>query len=176
MFGLPGDAGLTDVLAGRATVAEMLQPADVSGTLQILAAGPVPPNPSEILGSSRMRDVISSLSADALVIIDAPPLLPVTDAAVLSTRADGALVVVSTGKTTYDMLDRALDHLQKANGKPLGILLNRIPTTGAGKAYYGYQYSGDYYQNDSRATEPVRQLERPNGEPAGAAKPQRAVS
>lgn len=145
LFGLPADAGLSDVLAGRVNLSDVLQPADPSGSLVVLTAGPVPPNPSEILGSDRMREVIDTLSRHCLVIIDAPPLLPVTDAAVLSTRADGALIVVSTGKTTYDMLGQALDLLEKAKGKPLGIVLNRVPTSGPGATYYGYQYRGDYY-------------------------------
>lgn len=151
LFELSGDAGLTDVLAGRARVADVVQPADLSGNLQVLAAGPIPPNPSELLGSGRMKDLIDSLSAHALVIIDAPPLLPVTDAAVLSTRADGALVIASAGKTTYDMLEHALANLDLAKGRALGVVLNRIPTTGVGKGYYGYQYTGDYYQSNSRA-------------------------
>ena len=153
VFGMPDDAGLSDVLAGRATAAEVLQPGHPSYALEVLTAGPIPPNPSEILGSERMRHLIAELSEDALVIIDSPPLLPVTDAAVLSTRADGALVVVSTGKTTYDMLGRALELLDKAKGKPLGIVLNRVPTSGAGAANYGYQYSGDYYRSTPSETE-----------------------
>ena len=152
VFGLPDDAGLSDVLAGRATAAEVLQPGHPSYALEVLTAGPIPPNPSEILGSERMRHLIAELSQDALVIIDSPPLLPVTDAAVLSTRADGALVVVSTGKTTYDMLGRALELLEKAKGKALGIVLNRVPTSGAGAANYGYQYTGDYYRSRSSDT------------------------
>lgn len=152
IFGLPDEAGLSDVLAGRATAAEVLQPGHPTYALEVLAAGPIPPNPSEILGSERMRHLIAELSRDALVIIDSPPLLPVTDGAVLSTRADGALLVVSTGRTTYDMLTSALELLEKAKGKPLGIVLNRVPTSGAGAAHYGYQYSGDYYRSRSAET------------------------
>ena len=146
LFGLPEGAGLSDVLAGRAEASEVLQPAHDTGNLMVLGAGPVPPNPSEILGSERMRHLVQELSATALVIVDSPPLLPVTDAAVLSTRTDGALVVVNTGKTTYEVLENALDLLDKANGHPLGIVLNRVPTSGAGAAHYGYRYSGDYYR------------------------------
>lgn len=147
LFGLPEGAGLSDVLAGRAQASDVLQAADPRYPIQVLAAGRVPPNPSEILGSERMRQLIADLSEDALVIIDSPPLLPVTDAAVLSTRSDGALVVVSTGKTTFAQLDRALQLLEKARAKPLGIVLNRVPTSGSGAAQYGYQYTGDYYSS-----------------------------
>lgn len=153
LFGLPEGAGLSDVLAGRAEVSELLQPAHDTGNLMVLGAGPIPPNPSEILGSERMRNLVRELSASALVIIDSPPLLPVTDAAVLTTRADGALVVVSTGKTTYEVLDRALDLLEKAKAHPLGLVLNRVPISGSGVAHFGYQYRGDYYRSRSRHDE-----------------------
>jgi capsular exopolysaccharide synthesis family protein len=146
LFGLPEGAGLSDILAGRAEPFEVLQPTHDTGNLMVLGAGPIPPNPSEILGSERMRHLVGELSSAALVIIDSPPLLPVTDAAVLSTRADGALVVVNTGRTTYEVLEHALDLLDKAKGHALGIVLNRVPTSGAGAARYGYQYIGDYYR------------------------------
>jgi len=147
LFNLPNDAGLSDVLAGRARVEDVLQPASPDHPLSVLAAGPVPPNPSEILGSERMRQLIAELSRNALVIIDSPPVLPVTDSAVLSTRADGALLVVNTGKTTFDQLDAALNLMDKAKARTLGIVLNRVPTTGAGAVRYGYQYRGDYYSS-----------------------------
>lgn len=150
MFGLPEGAGLSDVLAGRAEASEVLMPAHASGNLMVLGAGPIPPNPSEILGSERMRHLVQELSSAALVIVDSPPLLPVTDAAVLSTRTDGALLVVNTGKTTYEVLEHALDLLEKANGHPLGIVLNRVPTSGVGVVHYGYRYSGDYYRSPQR--------------------------
>ncbi len=155
LFNLPNDAGLSDVLAGRARVEDVLQPASPTYPLSVLAAGPVPPNPSEILGSERMRQLIAHLSERALVIIDSPPVLPVTDSAVLSTRADGALLVVNTGKTTFDQLDAALNLMDKAKARTLGIVLNRVPTSGAGAAKYGYQYRGDYYSAHPRHAKEV---------------------
>lgn len=167
LFGLPEEVGLTDVLAGRAKPEDVLQPGHPSFALEVLTAGPIPPNPSEILGSERMRHLIAELSEGALVIIDSPPLLPVTDAAVLSTRSDGALLVVSTGRTTYDMLGRSLELLEKAKGKPLGIVLNRVPTSGAGASSYGYQYTGDYYRSspseDAEAVVPEPIEKTPGG-------------
>ena len=90
-MGLPGGAGLSDVLAGRATLVEVLQRTPKSNNLLVLAAGSVPPNPSEVLGSERMHGLLADLTKHATVIIDAPPLLPVTDGAVLTHQADGAL-------------------------------------------------------------------------------------
>jgi capsular exopolysaccharide synthesis family protein len=138
LFSLPEGAGLTDVIAGRATVEDVSH--RVSANLVVVGAGRIPPNPSELLGSQRMRDLVAQLSQSALVIIDTPPLLPVTDAAILATRADGALIVTSAGRTTYDMLQKALDNLERANAHPLGVVLNKVPRRGGAGGYYGYQY------------------------------------
>lgn len=143
-MGLPGGAGLSDVLAGRATLVEVLQRTPKSNNLLVLAAGSVPPNPSEVLGSERMHALLADLTKHATVIIDAPPLLPVTDGAVLTHQADGALVVVTTGKTTHDMLDKALDTLEKARGRALGIVLNKSPLRGADASPYSYAYRREY--------------------------------
>ena len=153
-MGLPGGAGLSDVLAGRASLAEVLQRTPKSNNLLVLAAGSVPPNPSEVLGSERMHTLIADLAKHATVIIDAPPLLPVTDGAVLTHQADGALVVVTLRKTTFDLLDKALDTLRKARGRPLGIVLNRAPLRGADAAAYSYEYRRDY--SSSAAAPPCR--------------------
>ena len=143
-MGLPGGAGLSDVLAGRAALSEVLQRTPKSNNLLVLAAGSVPPNPSEVLGSERMHTLIADLAKHATVIIDAPPLLPVTDGAVLTHQADGALVVVTLRKTTFDLLDKALDTLRKARGRPLGIVLNKVPLRGADAAAYSYEYRREY--------------------------------
>ncbi|MDN6659259.1 MAG: polysaccharide biosynthesis tyrosine autokinase [Acidipropionibacterium jensenii] len=148
LFGIVGDVGLSDVLAGRAAFADVVQSIPGTETLRVLASGPVPPNPSEILGSARMRDLIKTLSRHSVVIIDAPPLLAVTDAAILSTRADGTFVVVKTGSTTHEMLSLAMDALNTVKGKVLGVILNRVPTKGSGKVYYGYRYTGEYYRDE----------------------------
>ncbi|MGB4778364.1 polysaccharide biosynthesis tyrosine autokinase [Microbacterium sp.] len=145
IFGLVGEAGLTDVLAGRATFSDVAQQI-TAGKLIALASGRVPPNPSELLGSQRMRDLIAELSKHAFVIVDAPPLIPVTDAAVLSHATDGALVVATVGRTTVDALAKAHQNLDRAGGRALGVVLNRVPRKGAGASYYGYQYTGKYYR------------------------------
>ena len=149
MFGVPEGAGLSDVLAGRATVTDVAQRADTEGNFIVLGAGRVPPNPSEVLGSQRMKELLESLSGEAMVIIDSPPTLPVTDAAVLTASADGALIVVSAGKTTYDMLQKAISNITRANGRVLGIVLNRVPRKGAESGYYGYQYTGEYSADEA---------------------------
>ncbi|WEG08168.1 polysaccharide biosynthesis tyrosine autokinase [Microbacterium horticulturae] len=165
MFGLPEGAGLSDLLAGRAALADVVHVPDPSGNLVVLPAGRIPPNPSEMLGSHRMRELLTSLSKEAMIIIDSPPTVPVTDAAVLSTSADGALVVVSAGRTTYDVLQKALENLHRAHGKVLGVVLNKMPRKGAGSGYYyGYGY---YYSEDEGAA--------PTGTPGKPAKATKAT-
>lgn len=139
-FELAEGVGLTDVLAHRIPLEEALQTSAAHPGLKVLAAGSVPPNPSELLGSKAMRQLLQKLSADALVLVDAPPLLPVTDAAVLAANADGAFVVVSSGKTQDAQLDAALQSLAAVEAKPLGVILNRLSKREAGSGYYG-----DYY-------------------------------
>jgi len=154
-MGMPGGAGLTDVLAGRADLADVLQLTPRAKNLVVLTAGSVPPNPSEVLGSDRMRKLLSELAVHATVIIDAPPLLPVTDGAVLTHQADGALLVVSIGKSTYDLVDRALDTLRKANGRALGVVLNKAPLKGVDSSAYSYAYRREYGAGQSAVDQPV---------------------
>jgi Mrp family chromosome partitioning ATPase len=102
-----------------------------------------------VLGSERMHTLLADLTKHATVIIDAPPLLPVTDGAVLAHQADGALIVVTLRKTTFDLIEKALDTLRKARGRPLGIVLIRAPLRGADAATYSYEYRRDYTPSSS---------------------------
>jgi len=149
IFDLPEGAGLTDVLASRAGIADVAHHPDPSGNLTVLAAGRIPPNPSEVLGSHRMRDLLADLAKDHMVVVDSPPTIPVTDAAVLSTGADGVLLVISAGRTTFEMMHKALANISRTQGRMLGVVLNKVPRRGAEAGYYGYQYKGDYYATDS---------------------------
>lgn len=145
-FRLEGAVGITDVLSGRAALADVAQPVGHRENLLLVAAGATPPNPSELLGSRAMRDVLAELRADGtFVIIDAPPLLAVTDGAVLASVADGVLVAVNTRRTTRDQLARATASLRKVGGNLLGVVLNRVPVRGAEAQSYGYYGSSYYY-------------------------------
>lgn len=144
IFGIPSGAGLTDILADKVKIEDVAYQSDLSENLIVIPAGSIPPNPSEILNSSKMGEFIESLAQEAFVVIDAPPVIPVTDAAVLSTKTDGAILVTSAGQTTHDVLDKAVSNLGKVQGKLLGVVLNRVPKKGMGAAYYGYQYKGNY--------------------------------
>ncbi len=150
-LGLEGSVGLTDVLIDRVLLEDALQPFG-SGSLEVLGAGASPPNPSELLGSEGMVEVLRFLASRYdHVIIDGPPLLPVTDSAVLSRLADGAMVVVGSGIVARDQLGAALQTLATANASLLGVVLNRVPRDARGSHY------GDYYDHrpgPTRTTSP----------------------
>jgi capsular exopolysaccharide synthesis family protein len=148
-FGLIEGLGLTDVLIGSVQFEEVVQQVGGLSNLSVLAAGRVPPNPSEMLGSKAMRRLLERLAEDYTVIVDAPPLLPVTDAAVLTASADGALVVVSAGQTLDTQLRDALTNLQAVNGHTLGVVLNRISPKSSNAGYY----SGDYAPREAERPE-----------------------
>ncbi|SNR77712.1 polysaccharide biosynthesis tyrosine autokinase [Blastococcus mobilis] len=140
-LGMISGAGLSNVLAGTARYDELTQPYG-DGCLSVLAAGPMPPNPSEMLGSKQMRSLLAQAREENdYVIVDAPPLLPVTDAAVLSVAADGAIIVARHGVTTHAQLQQAATALHRIEAKLLGVLLNRIPPKAADSYGYGYSYS-----------------------------------
>lgn len=143
-FGFSDDVGLSDVLAGRARIDQVAHQVDEHGRLFIVAAGRTPPNPSEMVGSQRMQQLARGLADDMVVIIDSPPTLAVADAAVIASWADGAVLVVTAGRTTDDMLVRAVGNIAKTRGRLLGIVLNRVPLRGVDSSYYGTQYGGYY--------------------------------
>jgi non-specific protein-tyrosine kinase len=147
-MGVEGAVGLTDVLIGRAQLDDVLQPWG-SQQLSILTSGALPPNPSELLSSAQMNEIIGALRSRAdIVLIDAPPLLPVTDAAVLARECDGAIIVVRQGKTSREQVARALDALRSVDARVLGTVLNMAPT---GKANgYGYGYASEYAARSDR--------------------------
>ncbi|ABM09425.1 polysaccharide biosynthesis tyrosine autokinase [Paenarthrobacter aurescens] len=153
VFGVLPDVGVTDVLSGRASIDDVLQEWGPNPRLRILTAGRIPPNPSELLGSRAMEHLLKDLSQRAIVLIDAPPLLPVTDAAVLSRVADGTLVVARARKTTRDTLYRALGNLTRVRGRVLGVILNCVATNGPGDLNYGY-YGAYGSADDAQAPSP----------------------
>ena len=143
-MGLEGSVGLTDVLIGRVALADVVQ-AWGRGRLSVLPAGTVPPNPSELLGSAAMARLITELrSTYDVVLFDTPPLLPVTDAAILSRFVGGVILVVSAGRANRHHLEGAISALANAGSKVSGIVLTMLPTKGPdayGYGRYGYGYT-----------------------------------
>lgn len=135
-----GDIGFTNYLKGDASMADLLQPSEVKG-LQILASGPQPPNPAELLGSKRAGQGIENLSAMFdYVIIDSPPLLPVTDAAVLAQWADGVILVARANQSRLPDVTAAIEQLGAVQTSLVGVVLTDVPTRG-GAYKYGYYYT-----------------------------------
>ncbi len=149
-FGFVDGVGLTDVVVGNATLEEVIHDVPETPGMRVLGCGPIPPNPSEILSSERFGQVIRELAKDAMVIVDAPPVIPVTDAAIVAARFDGALVVIQAGRTTRDQLGKALSNLAKVNARVLGAVLNRVPSGRVSSySYSGYYGSSYYYYYES---------------------------
>ncbi|WP_207345842.1 polysaccharide biosynthesis tyrosine autokinase [Arthrobacter sp. E3] len=140
-LGLEGAAGLTTALVGDATIKDLLQPWGPHG-LQVLTSGRIPPNPSELLGSEAMSTLIGQLEKDFdAVVIDAPPLLPVTDSAVLAQKVGGVMVVVGCHTAKQQEVAKAMETLQLLDANVLGVVLNRVPVKGPDAyaySYYGY--------------------------------------
>jgi len=136
-FDLDPAVGLTQVLVGDLSVDEVLQETRTPN-LQVITAGRIPPNPSELLGSQRMHALIDELTQEFIVILDAPPLLPVTDAGLLSVTCDGALLVVAVGKTAVEQVELCRKVLSQVGGRLLGAVLNMAPSRGLGAVVYGY--------------------------------------
>ncbi|WP_180969080.1 polysaccharide biosynthesis tyrosine autokinase [Microbacterium aurantiacum] len=140
-FGIEGGIGLSDVLVGRVAVTDVIQRWG-RGALFLLPAGTIPPNPAELLGSPSMETLITTLTtAFDVVIIDTPPVLLVTDAAVVSRFATGAIVVAAAGSTTKPRLAEATQRIEAADSRVLGTVVTMLPTSGADKTAYGtYAY------------------------------------
>lgn len=133
--------GLTTVLIGKVALEDAIQPWGDDG-LHVITSGTTPPNPAELLQSQAMETVLAKARADYdVVLLDAPPLLPVTDGALLATQADGAILVVRQGKTTKDQLGEAYQRLMSVDARVLGSVLNMSPERGADSYSYGYGYA-----------------------------------
>jgi capsular exopolysaccharide synthesis family protein len=136
--------GLTTVLVGRLAIDDALQPWGKDG-LVVLTSGATPPNPSELLQSQSMAQVLADLRRRFdVIVVDAPPLLPVTDAALLAAQADGALLVVRHGKTKREQVRGSVERLQAVGGRLVGVVLNMAPQRGNDSYSYGYGYGYGY--------------------------------
>jgi len=163
LLGIEGAVGLTDVLIGRATLADAMQTWG-QGSLSVLPAGTSPPNPSELLASQAMAELISELESQAdIVVFDAPPLLPVTDAAILATRTSGAVIIARAGSTTREEVARAVETLGSVGAPLLGSVLTVAPIKGPNAAYY-YAYASEAAAwPDPHTTAPPKPLRPPVG-------------
>ena len=135
MFGRVAD-GLSNVIFGELPIETVVQETEQKNLL-LVASGPLPPNPSEILGSSKMDLLLKNLKTKVdYLIIDSPPVLAVSDACVLASKVDGIILVLGAGIVSSEMAQQAKESLERAKGRLLGVMINRIKIEQ--ESYYGY--------------------------------------
>jgi succinoglycan biosynthesis transport protein ExoP len=143
-LGMGPHSGLSNVLTGSTTLEQAITPSAVLPNLFVLPSGTPPPNPAELLASANMRDLLDQLRDQYdHVVIDTPPSLSVTDAVVLSPRADAVVLVIRSAQTTKQALRRSRDVLMQVNAKVVGVLLNAVDLSSPDYYYY-YEYQGKY--------------------------------
>lgn len=175
-LGMGPRSGLSNVLTGSATLEQAITRSPILPNLNVLPAGTPPPNPAELLASTNMRDMLDQLRGQYdHIVVDTPPTLSVTDAVVLSPRADAIVLVIRSGQTTKQALRRSRDILMQVNAKVSGVLLNAVDLSSPDYYYY-YEYQGKYaryYRNDAEQTdeegdEDVDADESPEASPTSA--------
>lgn len=166
-LGLPPGVGLTNVLLGTVGLREAIQ--RFGGSLDVLTRGPNPPNPAEMLCAAQMRNLLALLREEYdAVVLDAPPVLPVADAAGTAAACDGVLMVVRHGRTRRDQLQRAAETLRAADAPLLGVVINRDPTRHREGYYYGYYAPRPGLARSGRATRRQAARHRTRGETSTA--------
>src|ERR1051326_1010774 len=146
-FNLSNGRGLTNYLSGESSIEDVLQSYEKVPNLKLLTSGPIPPNPAELLGSEEMRKLLQSLSERFThIIVDSPPAISFTDAAILSTFVDGVILVVHGGRSSRAVVRRARQQLLDVGAHIFGVVLNNVKADSHG--YYGGGYYSGYYQSE----------------------------
>jgi len=158
IFGRVRNVGLSNLMIQDIPENELVNAvADVTN-LHFIASGPTPPNPSELLGSARMRSILAQLrSRFHYVLIDTPPVNVVTDASVLAASADGVVLVAESGRTTYPGLLHAREAIQRVGGTILGVVVNKLRSGASAYYYDGYYQEYGYYASDETKKNGVAQ-------------------
>lgn len=145
-FGVPNIIGLTNILVGSLNWREHVQSIDDEPNLSLITSGPIPPNPSEFIGSEKMKYFIEALKeAYDYVVVDTPPIGVVTEAALIAARVDGTILVIASGEVEIELAKRSKEALEKVKSNILGVVLNRIKEKN--KSCYKY-YNSSYYNED----------------------------
>lgn len=148
LWRLTNNVGLSTALLDKHhSVVNYLQDTDVTN-LKVMTAGPIPPNPAELLSSARMQDRIATLkSMTDVLIFDTAPLLAVADASILADQVDGSVMVVGVGETRREMLVQAVQRLKNIGVQPVGVVLNKLTERKSGYYYYSYYYYASRYDD-----------------------------
>lgn len=137
-FSVSNRWGLSSVISKQCTIEEVVQALEIPN-LSVITSGVIPPNPAEMLGSNRMTAIIQHLkSIYDIILIDTPPLLAVTDAQIVASKCDGAILVVDQGRVKRDIGKKAIQNLQAVNARILGVVLNNVKRKANEEAYYYY--------------------------------------
>jgi protein-tyrosine kinase len=160
-FNVPNKRGLTNLIVGNDDPIPYCQHTQVE-RVDVLTSGPIPPNPSELLGRTRMREILARLGEHYdQIIVDTPPIGAVTDAAVIATMVDGVILVVHAGKTRRQIVSRGIEQLRYIGAPIIGVILNNLHL-GRGRYHPGYYHYYYYYAShygaedgEARPAEPV---------------------
>lgn len=140
VFSIPNIVGLSSLMIGACQVKEAIQETTVPG-VSVILSGPLPPNPAELLGSERMKNLVTELQEQYdLTILDSPPVAAVSDPLILSTLADGTLLVVAHGRTKRDLVQQAASSLKRVKANMVGVVMNQVPADGSEYYYYSKHY------------------------------------
>jgi capsular exopolysaccharide synthesis family protein len=149
VFSLSNERGLTTALVEDLPFAKFAQPTRIAN-LSVLTSGPLPPNPSELVGSKRMGDLLAGARSDFdLVICDTPPLISVGDGFALAAQVDGVILVVQGSKVPRDVIQRVVEQIDAVKARIVGVVLNRIDLRRDGYAYNYYRYYASYYGSEN---------------------------
>ena len=166
-FSVSRTIGLTNLIMGDEDIEDVIVQTEVPN-LCLIPCGPIPPNPSELLGGERMQEIITELeNRFDIVLFDSPPIVAVTDAVVLSKKVDGVVLIVKSGKTTSEMLVKAKRQLEDVSSHMLGTVLNDFNIKGEGYRYYYYYHY--YRSHDDGETQKRKVRKRSSGSNKGSA-------
>ncbi|MBP2639687.1 MAG: capsular exopolysaccharide family [Firmicutes bacterium] len=130
--------GVTNSIVEDIPILELLLDTEIAN-LRVVTSGPIPPNPSELLGSAHMSEILDTLQKECdILLIDVPPAVAVTDACVLASRVDGVVIVLDSVMVRPDMAQKTRDLIRKAHGNILGVILNRVEIEKEHSYYYYY--------------------------------------
>ena len=155
IFGISNRVGLTTLFRGQIPLKSVMRQVEGIDGLNIITSGILPPNPSELLASAKMDQILQEAGREVdVIILDSPPSL-VADFQVLATKVDGVVLVIQPGYTHAEVAISTLERLNRVNAKILGIVLNKTPNGGHHEYYYPYKYDQGYYQRNEDPKLPI---------------------
>jgi capsular exopolysaccharide synthesis family protein len=160
-FGMENGHGLTNYLSGEKETDNLLKTYAGLPKLKVITSGPIPPNPAELLSSNEMKNLLQFLKGNYKhIIIDSPPAISFTDAAIIATLVDGVILVAMAGKSSLNLIRRFKQRLATLGARIYGVVLNGVKLNSVEYNYYGYGYTSDYYNNYDESTPMMEDVKR----------------